>query len=114
MALYVSFSSPRATNILANSAHRPRLLHRQQELRHAVEVGATTLYEAAVLAMAGVRRCGFTASATRTRNTAHGEGASAVYITRDAVGEDRGVASGRAGKPNEQAIKGRMRELLPV
>jgi hypothetical protein len=32
-------------------------------IRHAVEVSASTLYEAAALAIADFRRCGFTANA---------------------------------------------------
>jgi hypothetical protein len=36
-----------------------------ENIRHAVEVSATTLYDAAVLAMAEFRRCGFTTDSHR-------------------------------------------------
>lgn len=46
-------------------------------IRHAVEVAASTLYEAATLAMAEFRRCGFTGGRTRTSDAPHGDRQSA-------------------------------------
>ncbi len=80
-------------------------------IRHAVEVSATTLYEAAALAIAEFRRCGFTADplGPATRLT--------VAIRAPATRHE--VAVGKieawlqsAGKPNEQAMKGRLRKVL--
>jgi hypothetical protein len=42
---------------------RLRVFTDSENIRHNVEVTATTLYEAAVLAIAEFRRCGFTANA---------------------------------------------------
>ena len=80
-------------------------------IRHSVEVTASTLYEAAALAIAEFRRCGFTANAPgpATRLT--------VVVKIPATSHE--VQWGKieawlqsAGKPNEQGIKGRLRELL--
>src|SRR5437879_9997180 len=58
------FFSPGATISLVPTARTCLVSFTDSEnIRHAVEVSATTLYEAAVLAMAEFRRCGFTANA---------------------------------------------------
>lgn len=82
-----------------------------ENIRHAVEVRATTLYEAAVLAMAEFRRCGFTANAPGP--------ATRLTVKVQAPATSHEVQWGKietwlqsAGKPNEQAIKGRLREVL--
>ena len=55
------FCSPRGYNLQLPIAH-PCLVSftDTNNIRHAVEVAATTLYEAATVAMAEFRRCGFT------------------------------------------------------
>jgi hypothetical protein len=80
-------------------------------IAHAVEVAASTLYEAATLAMAEFRRCGF---------TEHAPGpATRLTVTVKAPATSHEVQWGKvelwiqsAGKPNEQAMKSRLRELL--
>ena len=80
-------------------------------IRHSVEVTASTLYEVAALAINEFRRCGFTANAPgpATRLT--------VALKTPATSHE--VQWGKievwlqsAGKPNEQGMKGRLRELL--
>jgi len=80
-------------------------------IRHSVEITATTLYEAAALAINEFRRCGFTSNAPgpATRLT--------VAVKTPATSHE--VQWGKieawlqsAGKPNEQGMKGRLRELL--
>ena len=82
-----------------------------ENIRHSVEVAATTLYEAAILAIAQFRNCGFTSNAPgpATRLT--------VAIKQPSTAHE--VQWGKieawlqsAGKPNEQVMKGRLRELL--
>jgi hypothetical protein len=80
-------------------------------IRHGVEVTATTLYEAAALAINEFRRCGFTANAPgpATRLTV------AVKIPATSHEVQWGKIEAwlqSAGKPNEQVMKGRLRELL--
>jgi len=80
-------------------------------IRHAVEVAASTLYEAATLAMAEFRRCGFTENAPRpnTQLTVTVKGPSTSHeIQWDKV--ETWIQS--AGKPIEQGMKTRLRELL--
>jgi hypothetical protein len=76
-----------------------------------VEVTGSSLYEAAILALAQFRSCGFTANApgVATRLT--------VAIKQPSTAHE--VQWGKveawlqsAGKPNEQALKTRLRELL--
>jgi hypothetical protein len=80
-------------------------------IRHAVEVASNTLYEAATLAMAEFRRCGFTENAPgpATRLTATVKGPSTSHEVQWGKVE-KWIQS--AGKPNEQAMKSRLRELL--
>jgi hypothetical protein len=80
-------------------------------IRHGVEVAASTLYEAATLAMAEFRRCGFTADAPgpATRLTVAVKSPSTTHEVQWAKVE---VWLQGAGKPNEQAMKVRLRELL--
>jgi hypothetical protein len=82
-------------------------------IRHSVEVTASTLYEAAVLAINEFRRCGFTSNepGPATRLT--------VALKTPATSHE--VQWGKieawlqsAGKPNEQVMKGRLRELLRI
>ena len=82
-----------------------------ENIRHAVEVSATTLYEAAVFAIAEFRRCGFTANAPgpATRLTVKVQTPSTSHEVQ--WGKIEAWLQG-AGKPNEQAMKGRLRELL--
>jgi hypothetical protein len=78
---------------------------------HAVEVSATTLYEAAVLAMAEFRRCRFTANAPgpATRLIVK---VQAPSTSHEVLWEKIEALLRGAGKPNKQAMKGRLRELL--
>src|SRR5882762_4245873 len=95
-------------------AHRPHLqvsFMDSENIRHSVEVTASTLYEAAVLAMAEFRRCGFTANAPGP--------ATRLMVTVKMPTTSHEVQVGKieawlqsAGKPNEQGMKGRLRELL--
>ena len=80
-------------------------------IRHAVEVAASTLYEAATLAMAEFRRGGLTESAPGP--------ATRLTVTVKTPSTSHEVQWGKietwlqsAGKPNEMALKGRLRELL--
>jgi hypothetical protein len=80
-------------------------------IRHSVEVTATTLYEAAALAIGEFRRCGFTANAPGP--------ATRLMVTVKAPSTSHEVQWGKiqawlqsAGKPNEQAMKTRLQELL--
>jgi hypothetical protein len=74
-------------------------------------VAASTLYEAATLAMAEFLRCGFTENAPgpATRLNGNGERPLDSHETQWGRVEAR-IQS--AGKPNEQAMKTRLRELL--
>jgi hypothetical protein len=74
-----------------------------ENICHSVEVAASTLYEAAVLAIAQFQNCGFTSNAPGT----------ATHIKQPSTTHE--VQWGkveawlqRAGKPNEQAIKTRL------
>jgi len=73
-----------------------------ENIRHGVEVSASTLYEAAVLAIAEFRRCGFTSNAPgpATRLTV------AVKMPTTSHEVQWGKIEAwlqSAGKPNEQA-----------
>lgn len=79
-------------------------------IRHAVEVAATTLYEAPTLGMAEFRRCGFTENAPGP--------ATRLTVTVKVPSTSHEVQWGKvetwiqsAGKPNEQAMKSRLREF---
>jgi hypothetical protein len=80
-------------------------------IRHSVEVTACTLYEAAVMAIAQFRRCGFTTNAPgpATRLTVAVKSPSTTHEVQWGKVETW-IQS--AGKPNEQAMKNRLRELL--
>jgi hypothetical protein len=76
-----------------------------------VEVVASTLYEAATLAMAAFRRCGFTENAPGV--------ATRLIVVIKQPSTKHAVQWGKvearlqsASKPNEQAMKTRLRELL--
>jgi hypothetical protein len=80
-------------------------------IRRAVEVAAGTLYEAATLAVAEFRRCGFIENAPGP--------ATRLTVTVKAPATSHEVQWGMvetwiqsAGKPNEQTMKTRLRELL--
>ena len=82
-----------------------------ENIRHSVEVTAGTLYEAAVMAIAQFRQCAFTANppgpaprltvAVKLPSTTHEVQWGKV---------ETWIQSG--GRPNEQAMKSRLRELL--
>jgi hypothetical protein len=81
-------------------------------IRHAVEVAACSLYEAAALAMGEFRRCGFTADAPgpATRLTVTVRPPATSHEVRLSKIEAWLHSGGRS--PNEQATKVRLRELL--
>jgi len=74
-------------------------------------VAASTLYEAATLPMAEFRRCGFTENAPgpATRLTVTVKAPSTTHEIQWSKVE---VWLQSAGKPNEQAMKVRLREVL--
>lgn len=80
-------------------------------IRHSVEVTASTLYEAAVLAITQFRSCGFTANAPGPATRL------AVAVKQPSTAHE--VQWGKveawlqsARKPNEQGLKSRLLELL--
>ena len=81
-------------------------------IRHAVEVSASTLYEAVALAIGEFRRCGFTANAPgpATRLTVTVKTPATSHEVRLSKFEAWLESGGRS--PNEQAMKVRLRELL--
>src|SRR5437879_2685036 len=112
-ASYVfSFSSPWRYTVSVPTARTCQVSFTDSEnIRHSVEVTASTLYEAAVLAMAEFSRCGFTGSVPGP--------ATQLTVTVKMPTTSPEVQWSKievwllsAGKPNEQAMKGRLRELL--
>jgi hypothetical protein len=81
-------------------------------VQHAVEVSASTLYEAAALAIAEFRRCGFTAHSPgpATRLTVTVKAPATSHEVRLSKIESWLQSGGRS--PNERAMKVRLRELL--
>lgn len=82
-------------------------------IEHAVEVAATSLYEAAVLALAEFRRCGF-ADATfgpATRLTVRVKAPEEEHVV--SVGKLQSWLNGGAKSPNEKVEKDRLKQLLP-
>ena len=81
-------------------------------IRHAVEVSASFLYEAAALAIAEFRRCGFTANTPgpATRLTVTVKTPATSHEVRFSKIEAWLESGGRS--PNEQAMKMTLRELL--
>jgi hypothetical protein len=95
----------------ADSACLCFVLTDTNNIRHAVEVAASTLYEATTLAMAEFHRCGFAENAPGP--------ATLLTVTVKGPSTSHEVQWGKvqtwiqsAGKPNEQAMKTRLRELL--
>jgi len=99
-------------NVLVPAARICQVLFTDSEnIRHSVEVTANTLYEAAVLAMAEFRRSGFTVNAPGP--------ATRLTVTVKMPTTSHEVQWGKieawlqsAGRPNEQGMKGRLREVL--
>ena len=81
-------------------------------VRHSVEVAASTLYEGATLAMAELRHCGFTENAPgpTTRLTVTVKGPSTSHEVQ--WGKIEAWLQGDGRSPTEQATKIRLRELL--
>ena len=81
-------------------------------IAHAVEVAASTLYEAATLAMAEFRRCGFTENAPgpATRLTVAIKQPTTIHEVQ--WGKIEGWLQGDGRSPAEQGTKIRLRELL--
>jgi hypothetical protein len=83
-----------------------------ENIRHSVEVVASTLYEAATLAMAEFRRCGFTENApgVATRLTVAIKQPSTTHEVQ--WGKIEAWLQGDGRSPAEQGAKIRLRELL--
>ena len=81
-------------------------------VHHAVEVSASTLYEAAALAIAEFRRCGFTANAPgrATRLTVTVKVPATSHEVRVSKIEAWIQSGGKS--PAEQALKVRLREAV--
>jgi hypothetical protein len=81
-------------------------------VQYAVEVSASTLYEAAALAIAEFRRCGFTAHAPgpATLLTVAVKAPATSHEVR--VSEIEAWLHSNGKSPNEQAFKIRLSELL--
>ena len=82
------------------------------QVRHAVEVTASSLYEASARAIAEFRRCGFTANApgSATRFTVAVKAPATSHEVRLSKIEAWLESGGRS--PNGQAMKVKLRELL--
>jgi hypothetical protein len=83
-----------------------------ETIRHSVEVTASTLYEAAVLAIAQFRNCGFTANAPGpgTRLTVTIKQPGTIHEVQ--WGKIEAWLQGDGRSPFEQGTKIRLRELL--
>src|ERR1700730_8055676 len=84
-----------------------------ENARHASEVTATTLYEAAVLAIAEFRRCGFTANAPgpATRFTVKVKVRAPATSHEVQLGENRDMAPERGSR---MSMKGRRLAARPA
>jgi len=81
-------------------------------LTHAVEVSASSLYEAAALAIAEFRRCGFT-DANPGPATRLSVAVKAPATTHEVcVGKLQDWLSGSAKSPKELVLKNRLKELM--
>ena len=81
-------------------------------IRHSVEVVASSLYEAAVMAIAQFRNCGFTAAAPgpATRLTVSIKQSGTMHEVQ--WGKIEAWLQGDGRSPAEQGTKIRLRELL--
>jgi hypothetical protein len=81
-------------------------------VEHAVEIVATSLYEAAVMALGEFRRCGFAdASFGRgTRLTVKVKAPETEHVV--SVGKLHAWLDGGGKSPNEQVAKKRLKEML--
>ena len=81
-------------------------------LEHAIEVGAASVYEAAVLALAEFRRCGFADAifGPATRLTVRVKQPETEHTV--SVGKLRRWLDGGGKNPHEQVVKSRLREML--
>jgi hypothetical protein len=113
--LYSPFLPLGATMSLVPTAHICLVSFTDSEgIRHSVEVAASSLYEAAALAIGEFRRCGFMADApgpaTRLTVSVKAPATSHEVPVRKI---DAWLQSG-GRSPNEQPLKVRLRELLGV
>jgi hypothetical protein len=111
-ATLFAFSSPLRYNSSVPTARTCLVTFTDSEgIGHGVEVTASSLYEAAVLAIAQFRNCGFTANAPgpATRLTVAIKQPSTTHEVQWGKVE---AWLQSAGKPNEQALKTRLRDLL--
>ena len=81
-------------------------------LEHAVEVAAASLYEAAVMALAQFRRCGFADASfgPGTRLTVRVKAPETEHVV--SVGTLRKWLDGGGKSPNEHVAKKRLKEML--
>jgi hypothetical protein len=81
-------------------------------IRHSVEVMASSLYEAAALGLAELRRCAF-ADASPGRVTRLAVTVKSPATTHElTVGKLEDWLAGGARSPNEAVLKDRLREVL--
>jgi len=108
-----AFSSPWRYNIPVPTARTCLVSFTDSEnIRHSVEVTASTLYEAAVMAIAQFRNCGFTANAPgpATRLTVAIKQPGTIHDVQ--WGKIEAWLQGDGRSPSEQGAKIRLRELL--
>ena len=83
-----------------------------QGVEHAVEIAASSLYEACVLALAQFRRCGFAETvfgpATMLRVVVKAPETAQMV----SVGKLHAWLSGACRSPNEQVVRKKLREVL--
>jgi hypothetical protein len=81
-------------------------------VEHAVELAAASLYEAAVMALAEFRRCGFADASfgPGTRLTVKVKAPETEHVV--SVGKLHSWLDGGGKSPNEQVAKKRLKEML--
>jgi hypothetical protein len=90
----------------------PSVIHRLRGIEYAVEVAAASLYEAAILALAEFRRCGF-AEATFSPATQLNVCVKAPEEEHTvSVAKLRSWLEGGAKSPNQKVEKERLKGLL--
>jgi hypothetical protein len=81
-------------------------------LEHVVEIAATSLSEATVMALAEFRRCGFADASfgPATQLTVKVKAPQTEHVV--SVGKLRAWLDGVGKSPNEQVVKKRLKEIL--
>jgi hypothetical protein len=83
-----------------------------QGITHSIDVTAESLYEAAVLALAEFRRCGFTDAHTGPATQLTIEVLAPSTSHEISVGKVRAWLDSNGKGPAQQALKTRLREVL--